>query len=328
MNSKILSFALITTALLLLASPDPARAQGTAFTYQGRLEVGSAPADGNFDLRFGLYTNLTIGNLIGSLETNAAVAVTNGLFTTTLNFDNVFNGAPYWLEIGVRTNGSTNTFTTLAPRQPLTPAPYAITASNLSGVLPASQLSGPLPASVVSGTFSNKVSFTNTANTFSGNGSGLTNTSSATQTGYYFAYDNTVQTLATVNTFQTITFAAVPIGNGWTLASGKLFTVNQTGLYHIEYQVNVQTIQSSSGMSAILRVVNNGASITGSESVVSFPANYLDGISVATKSFLVQLSAGNVLQLQFTANNSTDLISGTDSGEFLPSASMTILRIK
>jgi hypothetical protein len=33
----------------------------------------------------------------------------------------------------------------LSPRQPLTPAPYAITAENLDGTLPASQLSGTVP---------------------------------------------------------------------------------------------------------------------------------------------------------------------------------------
>ncbi len=43
-------------------------------------------------------------------------------------------GDSNWLEIAVSTNGANN-FTTLAPRQQLTPAPYAITAENLSGVV-------------------------------------------------------------------------------------------------------------------------------------------------------------------------------------------------
>jgi hypothetical protein len=41
-----------------------------------------------------------------------------------------------WLQIGVGTNGSTN-FITLAPRQQLTPVPYAIYASNGGGSTPA-----------------------------------------------------------------------------------------------------------------------------------------------------------------------------------------------
>ena len=95
------------------------------------------------------------------------------MFTTTLNFSNVFNGTAYWLGIGVRSNGTTNAFTPLTPRQPITPTPYAITASNLTGTVAATQLTGSIPASAVSGTFSNSVSFTNATNIFAGNGSGL-----------------------------------------------------------------------------------------------------------------------------------------------------------
>ena len=173
---------LVVAVFVLVASALAALAQGTAFTYQGLLSSSGGAANGSFDLRFGLYTNVSIGSQIGSLETNAAVGVTNGLFTTALNFSNAFNGSNYWVEIGVRTNGSTGTFTTLSPRQPITPTPYAITASNLTGTLPATQLTGTLPAAVVSGTFSNSVNFTNTTNIFVGNGAGLVNVHGVTST--------------------------------------------------------------------------------------------------------------------------------------------------
>ena len=75
--------------------------------------------------------------------TNNAVSVTNGLFTVLIDFGSgVFTGATNWLEIAVETNG-VNTFTTLTPRQQLTPVPYAIyaeSAGGLSGTLSASQL--------------------------------------------------------------------------------------------------------------------------------------------------------------------------------------------
>jgi len=48
--------------------------------------------------------------------------VSNGLFTTCSLRHGVFNGAPYWLEIGVRTNG-TGAFITLTNRHPLRPHP-------------------------------------------------------------------------------------------------------------------------------------------------------------------------------------------------------------
>ena len=59
--------------------------------------------------------------------TNSAVAVSNGLFTATLDFgSSVFTGAPRWLQLGVRGSGVTAEFLTLTPRQPLMPTPYAL----------------------------------------------------------------------------------------------------------------------------------------------------------------------------------------------------------
>jgi len=114
-----------------------AHAQGTAFTYQGRLNDGGTPATGLYDLRFALFDASAAGNQAGGSVTNFSTAVTNGLFTVSLNFGSVFTGTNYWLDIRVRTNGA-GTFTGLTSRQAVTPTPYAIfaiTASNLSGTI-------------------------------------------------------------------------------------------------------------------------------------------------------------------------------------------------
>jgi len=128
------------TLLALITATLPCsivRAQGTAFTYQGRLNDGGMPASGLYDLRFVLFDASAAGNQAGGSLTNFSTAVTNGLFTVTLNFGSVFTGTNYWLDIAVRTNGAA-AFTTLTTRQPVTPTPYAIfanTASNLSGTI-------------------------------------------------------------------------------------------------------------------------------------------------------------------------------------------------
>jgi hypothetical protein len=120
-------------------------AQSTSFTYQGRLDDGANPANGLYDLRFAICDDASGGAPQGDTVTNAATAVSNGLFTVTLDFGNQFPGADRWLEIGVRTNGG-GTFSTLSPRQQLTATPYAITAGNLTGTLEAGQLSGTIAA--------------------------------------------------------------------------------------------------------------------------------------------------------------------------------------
>ena len=129
-------FLLKTCCVCLLATAFSlsALAQGTAFTYQGRLENGANPATGIYDLRFTIYDSGGGATVVTGPLTNSATGVSNGLFTVTLDFGaGVFTGPARWLEIGVRTNGG-GAFTTLAPRQPLTPAPYAMLAALASAV--------------------------------------------------------------------------------------------------------------------------------------------------------------------------------------------------
>jgi hypothetical protein len=102
---------------------------GTAFTYQGQLIATNGPASGNYDMVFALFDAPDFGSQVGTTLTNLSVAVSNGLFTTSVDFGAaVFDGTAYWLAIGVRTNGA-GAFAALSPRQPVSPAPYALFAS-------------------------------------------------------------------------------------------------------------------------------------------------------------------------------------------------------
>jgi hypothetical protein len=102
-----------------------ASAQTTAFTYQGQLNDSGASANGSYDISFAAYDAAANGNLIGGIVTNPAVAVSNGVFVTAVDFGNgVFTGADLWLEIGVSAHGA-NAFTTIQPRQMITPVPTA-----------------------------------------------------------------------------------------------------------------------------------------------------------------------------------------------------------
>lgn len=125
------SLHLIAVGVMALAFTTTAFAQGTtAFTYQGRLNDGASPATGIYDLQFTIYDAASGGNAVAGPITHSPVSVTNGLFTTTLDFGGgVFTGDARWLDLAVKTNGAA-TFTALTARQPLTPAPYAIFAAN------------------------------------------------------------------------------------------------------------------------------------------------------------------------------------------------------
>jgi hypothetical protein len=149
---------LIASALLALSTFNlplsTAQAQGTAFMYQGRLNDGAGPANGSYDMAFSLFGAGTGGSQVGSTLTFTALGVTNGLFTATLDFGpGVLTGANLWLDISVRASGG-GAFSELVPRQPLTPAPYAVmanSASNILGALPAGQLVGTIPMAQLPG---------------------------------------------------------------------------------------------------------------------------------------------------------------------------------
>src|SRR5262249_50376206 len=100
---------------------------GSMFSYQGRLTDDGAPATGSYDLQFTLFGAQSGGAALAGPLTVEDTPVTNGLFTVSLDFGaTAFNGDARWLEIGVRPGASTGNFTTLSPRQPLLPAPYAL----------------------------------------------------------------------------------------------------------------------------------------------------------------------------------------------------------
>ena len=100
---------------------------GTAFTYQGRLTDDAGLAvDGTCDFQFSLWDDPAAGAQVGPLLNPTGVAVTKGLFTVALDFGGgAFTGPARWLEIAVRCAGDPG-YTPLSPRQPLTPAPYAL----------------------------------------------------------------------------------------------------------------------------------------------------------------------------------------------------------
>jgi hypothetical protein len=137
---------IIVLALLSFSTLNPqlsAFAQGTAFTYQGRLNENGVPVNRTYDLLFRPF-NVPTGGTQLAFPNLRTVAIANGLFTTTLDFGpTVFNGDPLWLQIEISTNAFSGIVATLAPRQPLTPAPYAIFAASLAnGAVDTPQLAG------------------------------------------------------------------------------------------------------------------------------------------------------------------------------------------
>ena len=108
---------------------------GTTFTYQGQLMESGEPVSDTVDFRFSLWDAAVGGGQLGVDFTAYGVGVVDGLFTTEIDSANfgptAFNGDARWLEIEVYDSGSG--WVPLSPRQPITPAPYALYAVDGGG---------------------------------------------------------------------------------------------------------------------------------------------------------------------------------------------------
>jgi len=179
-----LAQSLLLALAVFVATQTQLQAQGTAFTYQGRLNVGVSPANGLYDFRFRLASDPFGNDYVGSAYLTNAIGVTNGLFATKIDFGaGIFTGGTNWLEVDVKTNLA-GAYAVLSPLQQVTPTPSAIfaeTAASLNGTVSAAQLSGV----VANGNLPSNptVSGTVTAGAFSGNGANVTNINAANLTG-------------------------------------------------------------------------------------------------------------------------------------------------
>lgn len=126
---------LLAVGWLYAAGVSEGRAQGSAFTFQGRLTSAGSPVYGTYDVSFTLKDSAVGGNSISTPNVVAPLGITNGLFTTVLDFGMAaFDGTPRWLEIGMRTNGSTAAYSILLPRTAINATPYATFATTPAAV--------------------------------------------------------------------------------------------------------------------------------------------------------------------------------------------------
>ena len=127
---------LISSAAVLAQGNDPPALQtgpgaantmlGTAFNFQGSLAQAGQAANGVYAFEFRLFDASVNGNQVGS-PLAKSVQVSQGLFAADLDFGaSRWDGAAYFLQIGVRSPGGAGPYTILSPRQPLAAVPYAL----------------------------------------------------------------------------------------------------------------------------------------------------------------------------------------------------------
>lgn len=124
---RIFIRSIFQSALLIImaASVTAVFAQNTEFTYQGKLSDAGGQA-ATYDMQFRLCAteSATCSPVIATYSLTGVPVSSAGIFTVRVIFPSGFNGSERYLEIDVKRTGQP-TYTTLAPRQKVTMAPYA-----------------------------------------------------------------------------------------------------------------------------------------------------------------------------------------------------------
>ena len=253
MKSK---FFFMMSVLLVLSFLTVGQAYaGTAFTYQGQLKDNGVVVNATCtSIAFALYDALNAGTQQGSTVTKSSVGVTDGLFTTQLDFGNQFDGNDRWLEIAVDCGSGSST---LSPRQPLTPTPYAIYAQSTGNLDAAKTTTGQFDNARINWAAPGAIgTTTQAAGAFS-----TLRVGTSTTGGYVLTADAS--------------------GNATWNAAGTAITGSAT-------TIDTETLTASSAM------VTDGSGKVAVSSVSATELDYLDGVTGAIQTQLNSKGAGDV----------------------------------
>lgn len=124
---SILSVIVITAMVSAVARSEPF---ATSFSFQSQLDKNGSPLNDTADCRFELFDAESGGVSVGTMIVVTNEAVVDGLLNVKLDFGvDVFDGSERWLEVSLRSPHDSldlAPFTTLSPRQEVTPIPYAL----------------------------------------------------------------------------------------------------------------------------------------------------------------------------------------------------------
>ena len=149
-----------------------ALAHAESFNYHGTLQDAGRAANGTYDIELTLYSKQTGGSLLAGPVTVFGVPVTNGSFSTRVDFGQTTpTTAQSWVDVRVRTAGD-NSFVALDTRSPVEPeggcpgswtldGNAAIPAGSYLGTADATDLDFDVNGTTVAAFFSSDNSFNN-----------------------------------------------------------------------------------------------------------------------------------------------------------------------
>jgi len=123
----------------------------------------------------------------------------------------------------------------------------------------------------------------------------------------YGAFSDSTDQTGNISSGTVVTFNTTDVSDGVTIASGSNITVPNTGIYNLQFSIQLKNTDNAQQDATVwLRV--NGSDLANSATQYTVPARKSAGIfgySVASLTFLLNLTAGQYVQIVWVPTSTT-----------------------
>jgi hypothetical protein len=150
-----------------------------------------------------------------------------------------------------------------------------------------------------------------------------------TPTGYYAMYqDSVTQTIAAINTGYPIKFRTLDINNGVTVVSDSRITFANTGIYNLQFSVQLQNSDNQEH-DATIWLRRNGVDVDGSAGFVAVIAKHGgdNGHALPSWNYLLNVVAGEYYELVWSATSTAVTMQYYPGGSPPPAAASAIFTV-
>jgi hypothetical protein len=155
------------------------------------------------------------------------------------------------------------------------------------------------------------------------------NNTTPTPLGYYAMYqDNVTQNVAAINTGYPIKFRTMDLSNGVSVVSDSRITFANTGIYNLQFSVQLQN-STNQNQDVTIWLRKNGVDVAGSAGFVAVIAKHAgaDGHALPSWNYLLDVVAGEYYELVWSATSTSVSMKYYPGGSPPPASASAIFTV-